>query len=96
MQVPNITVRNPPETRVGDVLDLYQTLLANKYLHENMVRQKTNKDFEEVYNKLSQDDWETMRQIEGVTRNLKSYVVGEAQTDNANNNSLTPFYRKCL
>ena len=27
---------------------------------------------------------------------LKNYVVGEAQKDNANNNSLSPFYLECL
>ena len=91
---PTIATKNPADTRVAGVLTLYTTLLANKNLHDSMVPR--NPQFTAVYKKMSEDDWETMCQMEGLLRPIHSYVVTTAQEDKASNILLRPFFCQCL
>ena len=89
----NIAFKNYPETRVKFALDLMETVMVNFFALTKI----DHEDFTKIFQKLSDEDWHVMQEMEAVTRLLGKYAVNESQkSDSFMNSSLKPYYRKIL
>ena len=90
-----MALQNFPDTRVTYVVMVFQSLMANYALLK--VYSDSDKDFKKVWSKLSEEDMESIQEIEAVCRHVSQYAVGDSQkSTNAFNSSMLPFYRQVL
>ena len=94
MDLPRITLKNFPDTRVAFIVILFCTLMANHFLLESY--SGTDSEFRTLRNSVSEDDHRSMQEMEAVMTACFEYSTNEAQQSNANNNSILPWYRKVL
>ena len=95
LELPQVALRNFPDTRVSYVVMVFQGMMANYELLK--IYSDKDDDFKKVWSKLSPVDVEAIREMEAVCRNISQYAVGDSQkSTNAFNSSLIPFYRKAL
>ena len=92
--LPLIALLNYPDTRVGHVNKMYQSLIMNYCALKTA--QTSQKHFTPLWNTLSAEDWVTICELEGITFKFVCFAFSDAQKSNANNTALKPFYRKCL
>ena len=98
---PSITLQNPADTRVGYVIVMVRTILANVYLLNKMVG--TSDDFDKVWGALySQDpnsihqDLRAMQEMEAVCKTLADYALTNAQKSKDHDSHLLPMYRQMV
>ena len=58
MSIAEIAIKDYPETRVGYVIPLIQTLIANRTLYQCMSNKDA--DFAKLFKKLAVDDWQML------------------------------------
>ena len=92
MSIAPIAIKDFPETRVGYVIPLIQTLIANRHLYQ--VMSSKDADFAKLLKKLTVADWQMLAEIEGILNQIFVQSTSTAQENNASNTSLNPYYRR--
>ena len=92
MSIAPIAIKDFPETRVGYVIPLIQTLIANRHFYQ--VMSNKDSDFAKLLAKLTAADWEMLAEIEGILNQIFVQSTSTAQENNASNTSLNPYYRR--
>ena len=92
MSIAEIAIKDYPETRVGYVIPLIQTLIANRTLYQCMSNKDA--DFAKLFEKLAVEDWQMLAEIEGILHPIFVQSTSTAQQNNASNTSLNPYYRR--
>ena len=92
MLIPSIAIKDFPETRVGYVIPLIQTLIANRTMYQVMATKDA--DFRKLFEKLTDSDWQMLAEIEGILNPIFVQSTSTAQENNASNTSLNPYYRR--
>ena len=90
--LPKIALTNYPDTRVAYASKLFGTLIANHYAF----RKIDDNNFDKLFGKLTDNDWETMQEMEAISSALAGYAVNEAQASGGFISSLRPYFRLAL
>ena len=94
-ELPKINFVDLAATRVGSIVMMFQSLMAN-YCLFSILQACDVEDFDKVWSKLSDLDFKSIQEMEAITNLLFSYAANDSQQSNAFNNFLLPYFRKAL
>jgi len=89
--LPAIKLSNPPDTRAAYLITMFRSIIGNNFLLDKF--KGTCDEFDNLWNKLTNDQKRVMQEVEAVCKSIVDYTLGMAQSSNDTNSHLLTFYR---